>query len=1284
MDNYIILDVRGLLVRASSTADRTIDDGEQKIASWKDGLAKFLDREILPLLSQVAPRQVIAVWDGGNTYRTMLFSAYKARRVKRSKETSDISRAESHKLHEKCKELLSALGIKQVVVPGEEADDLIGLLAQKLPGQLQIWTVDEDLLQLMNERVSLRVGHETYTWETHANMQTGKGTSIRHMVLYKAIVGDTSDEYPGVKGLGKKAWDDLAQIGNEGLDWILQAVENNWREAFEQWAAQSDNKVLGKLAYEFNQLRLGWKMSRIAPEACFGMHNNKPKRPEWTARVPSREAAEKILRQINSEFHLPVFERFFPVETLIDATKTEELQALVPEILSSPVVSWDYESYDPNRFENYRRAAQKDFVDVLSQKIVSVSVNFGQNCEKTIYLPFNHARSNNLPVEWMTWLLSVLNQRPTVVQNANFEVTLSLTNLQTWCRAPYDTAIMAMYVDENEENHLKGMSKRVLDYQQLSYADTTQGRSMDQLTALEALSYGCDDSLVTSYLFDVYKLILQTEGMWDFYARYEVEPVLDDVFSFVAGTDLDLELLQEQKEKQKVLIEENTAKLHETLGAHVNHDKDAQTAAHTLFEEWRVIKELKHKGAEDEKEKLDELRRGLWKKAWEACWYTPYKETRETPEWKPTAAVFTKVARIIHPDAPKMSGLSIKAAQAYVHDLRQFMETRPDCDASLDLFISRLEQAADSIPPSKRGSLAFQKLRDFCLEYDAPKERILKEGDELNTGSPVQMQEMLYGKLRLPIRYRSKIQKGSTRDLMKLEGSPGTGLKAIASALVYDVPEGSWKADALHAYRNLNLSQQAMSLYYEKYPDWVSPIDGKLHPQIKNCGTATRRPSGTAPNVLQVSNKEGGAIRKLFPAGDYGDGDRVYVSIDWRSQEILILACESRDPVLMDAFLSTPRKDIHSQTGAAISGILMPRLGGPSQGLKYDEFVSVLHDKHHELHKAVKEIRGKYAKACIAAGSLVLTNEGLVPIEEVELKHWLWDGLEWIKHEGVVCRGIQSVETYSGLTATHDHMVYTADGRKISFGAALHLRMKLAETEKDGKACWAKQEFTEYAAVMRAGSKDVPVYDIVNAGPRHRFTVSGKLVANCNFLLAYLGGFHTLAENLLIDPEFSKKIYNQTLNLYAGLQPWQKRVAEFARKHGYTETAFGNRRHATRELYSSDEGAVKRMERQLTNAVIQSTAADILKVTRQEIRNRDMVNRYRMRAVKPIYDEFTASVPIDLAADYAVEMASIMRMTPPGYPVALEVDIEIGRTWGAQVEVEDQTHEGITKVLEAL
>lgn len=69
--------------------------------------------------------------------------------------------------------------------------------------------------------------------------------------------------------------------------------------------------------------------------------------------------------------------------------------------------------------------------------------------------------------------------------------------------------------------------------------------------------------------------------------------------------------------------------------------------------------------------------------------------------------------------------------------------------------------------------------------------------------------------------------------------------------------------------------------------------------------------------------------------------------------------------------------------------------------------------------------RGKVASlACIAEGSLVLTDRGLVPIERVSVSHKLWDGENWVSHDGVIYKGFKNTITYEGLQATEDHLVW--------------------------------------------------------------------------------------------------------------------------------------------------------------------------------------------------------------------------------------------------------------------
>ena len=134
--------------------------------------------------------------------------------------------------------------------------------------------------------------------------------------------------------------------------------------------------------------------------------------------------------------------------------------------------------------------------------------------------------------------------------------------------------------------------------------------------------------------------------------------------------------------------------------------------------------------------------------------------------------------------------------------------------------------------------------------------------------------------------------------------------------------------------------------------------------------------------------------------------------------------------------------------------------------------------------------KGKQATlSCIAEGQLVLTDQGLVPIEQIQLYHKVWDGENWVSHEGLVYRGRRGVITYEGLTATADHLVWVKERTQpIPFEQAAANELHLVG---DGKPVqYNPNEFNRGVA---------RVYDLRNAGPHHRFTVSGHLVHNCGY-----------------------------------------------------------------------------------------------------------------------------------------------------------------------------------------
>jgi len=116
----------------------------------------------------------------------------------------------------------------------------------------------------------------------------------------------------------------------------------------------------------------------------------------------------------------------------------------------------------------------------------------------------------------------------------------------------------------------------------------------------------------------------------------------------------------------------------------------------------------------------------------------------------------------------------------------------------------------------------------------------------------------------------------------------------------------------------------------------------------------------------------------------------------------------------------------------------------------------------------------------------------------------VWDGVEFVSHEGAICRGTKETISYAGLVATPDHQVQTEDGWR-SFGECAeqgleiirsggplrgrHAAAPVAERDDD-----RADHRTVAHAIQQAQGR---VWDILNCGPRHRFTVEGLLVSNC-------------------------------------------------------------------------------------------------------------------------------------------------------------------------------------------
>jgi DNA polymerase-1 len=208
---------------------------------------------VLKLLNDVAPEYLAVVFDApGKTFRDDLFESYKANRPGTPPDLS----AQIASVHE----VVAAFRIPELSVPGVEADDVIATLIDRLvPEGIEsvVITADKDLMQLVGPRVRL---WDTMRdrWVDEAAVVARFGVPPAQVVEVLALMGDTVDNIPGVKGIGEKtAMALIRELGSvEGVLSHLAEVERMKLRGAKAVAERlRDNADLARLSRELATLR---------------------------------------------------------------------------------------------------------------------------------------------------------------------------------------------------------------------------------------------------------------------------------------------------------------------------------------------------------------------------------------------------------------------------------------------------------------------------------------------------------------------------------------------------------------------------------------------------------------------------------------------------------------------------------------------------------------------------------------------------------------------------------------------------------------------------------------------------------------------------------------------------------------------------------------------------------------------------------------------------------------------------------------------------------------------
>ncbi|HEY5118011.1 MAG TPA: 5'-3' exonuclease H3TH domain-containing protein, partial [Anaerolineales bacterium] len=178
---------------------------------------------LLSLLEKEKPEYLAVTFDTGKTFRDDLYPAYKATRAKMPEDLRPQI--------DRIREVVRVFRIPIFEAEGFEADDVLGTIARQMSESgtdTLILSGDRDLLQLVSKRITVRMPGRSLSESTDydpAKFEEQWGFSPEKLIDYKALVGDTSDNIPGVNGIGEKTATELLRTYGS-LDEIYNRLED--------------------------------------------------------------------------------------------------------------------------------------------------------------------------------------------------------------------------------------------------------------------------------------------------------------------------------------------------------------------------------------------------------------------------------------------------------------------------------------------------------------------------------------------------------------------------------------------------------------------------------------------------------------------------------------------------------------------------------------------------------------------------------------------------------------------------------------------------------------------------------------------------------------------------------------------------------------------------------------------------------------------------------------------------------------------------------------------------
>lgn len=480
-DNFLILiDGTAYLYRAfHALPPLTNKQGENTGA-----IHGFL-KALFKIIEDFAPEHIGLIFDAkGKNFRHDIYSEYKANRSKMPDELSE----QIPKLYE----ILELLGYPPIIIDGVEADDVIGTLSKQFrkTKDVRIFSGDKDFAQLVNSSVAII---NPITLETMDEVAVKKkfGIDAKHIIDYLALVGDKSDNIPGLPGVGSKTASRL--INQYG------SVEN---------IIKNKNLISGKvgetLKENVDQLKLSKILATIKEDLDLNINlknlikkdTDDDKIVKIFKRLELNSLLKNELGKNNHKENHAKDSKKIDTKNYNIIAKENELLSIIEDIKKKKFFSFDLETSS---------------LDYMEAKIVGISIALSD--KKSYYIPIGH--SSNIKYKQLSEKYVLDNLKPIlqseklkkIGHNLKYDRNVLVNYNINLVGIEHDSMLLSYVYDSTAIRHgLDNAAEKYLSHKTIHYEDVA-GKGAKQIPFADvdidiAAEYACEDAVISLELYN--------------------------------------------------------------------------------------------------------------------------------------------------------------------------------------------------------------------------------------------------------------------------------------------------------------------------------------------------------------------------------------------------------------------------------------------------------------------------------------------------------------------------------------------------------------------------------------------------------------------------------------------------------------------------------------------------------------------------------------------------------------------------------------------------------------